>query len=126
MDKKLYPTLDPKIKEVYDRVMGLSLATSPLAPSSPQKPVEKPVTQTISYQPSSNTTPQPAKPPVPPTAPATTTFTATAGTIASSSGAKIKNSTISPAILIVLGLVFFFVYALFWMKLFNLPVPFLP
>lgn len=99
MDKKLYPNLDPKLKDVYDRVMGFKPSPAPTAPSP-----------AIAYSPPSST-PKPASNPVP--------FIAN-NNISSTK----KNSSVSSVVVIVVTVIFFLVYALFWMKLFNIQFPF--
>lgn len=117
MDPKTLPTLDPKLKEAYERVMGSSVTPPPPAPVQPQ--------------------PVPAAPQPPPPAPAKsdvelaggssvhhTTTSFVAGNVAGNVEAAGKPK-ISPLILVFAGVIFLLVYTLFWMRFFNLPLPFL-
>lgn len=140
MDKKLPTNLDPKLKEVYDRVMGISLPQNnikqqqQIVPQTPpQAPTVKPpqnqpnittlnATVPISTTPSSPTTPNVFVAPS-----VTVPNEAVKGPSSILKPQEKKTSSISPVILIVLAVIFFVVYALFWMKFFNvsLPIPFL-
>ncbi len=155
------PTLDPKLKEAYDRVMGTNVTpatqttvNSPLTTAIPPTTVATiptPAGQNLSPDGvSSLATPAPTTSPAPvaPTPPSaretpstpplgptiahhipvpspvlTTTHTAGGAFVAK----DVKSSSrISPVILIIAGVVFFLVYALFWIRFFNIPLPFLP
>ncbi len=118
MDPKATANLDPKLKEAYDRVMSTPVpkpadfsvaqesmhATIPLAPT-PQTVSPTPVT--------------PASTP-PPQVKQAVSF---AVTMPKHSGG---GSKMLPILFGLGGLVFFVVYAIFWVKFFGLKVPFLP
>lgn len=44
----------------------------------------------------------------------------------SGSGIITKKPAVSPVVLVVAAVIFFLVYSLFWMKFFNMPIPYLP
>ena len=132
--------LDPKLKETYERVMGTSVAGPNSNPQTPTVPTQTPPTQTS--QPSvvrptlqeSPTIPATPKPQTPqqrtqPQAPKDETLESTvhyqAFTQPNAAGEK-KKSGLSPVILALGGVVFFIVYALVWIKIFNVKLPFLP
>jgi len=126
MDPKS-PTLDPKLKEAYDRIMGATLPSAPQSPPAMQSPV------------------QPQKPPmtIPTTQSPLPTQQQTATAQDSPSTAHIappltshvssgfvapqeeKKPAVSGTLLIIAGVVFFIVYTLFCLKLFGIPIPFL-
>ena len=136
MDPQKLASLDPKLREAYQRVMGTPLPQ--VQPASPRgEPVQPP---TPSQPPVSE--PEPAIPQQPPlgannfvqmnsevaSAPtvapsASPNFVApaTASTIAVK-----KKSMMMPVMIGVASLVFLAIYTLFWTKLFSLKVPFLP
>jgi len=178
MNPQQLSAMDPKLREAYERVMGLAVAPkaaiptpSTQAPSTPpiqntMPPViEKPLTQDLQPAPQSTppiqtTTPIPATniaPSIgendslnsfitqtPPTAPTPTIHTESRPNTesiqpqfdpvvannqmhayVSQEVAGVKQSLkIIQLIYIVGGLMFFGVYALFWMKFFNIPSPF--
>lgn len=134
--------LDPKLKEAYERVMGTAMpASGPQAP----KPVEpalpnlgeptSPPTQNGPTPPTilPNPSPQPSTPGIitnsgiitpsstpktpnnPPSVKAETTFVANSG----------KSRGIPPILIFLLLILFFAGYAIFWVKFFNLSVPYL-
>ncbi len=112
MDPKTLPTLDPKLQEAYERVMGTSVTpAAPVPVSTPvTTPQPPPTTQPIAAA------PLPPVPPLTPTHHASITFVA-----GNAEPSKTKNS---PVIFIFAGLVFFVVYVLFWMKFFSFKLPF--
>lgn len=179
MDQQQLNTLDPKLREAYDRIMGTNvpaakppLQAKPSAPQQTAQPIQPaPATQTNPVQnapvpdikqpdtppmspitPISQTTQTPA-PQTPATPVQTTPAAATQpvnqppvqvqstapispffGNVAADNqmhayvaeevaGAKQSIKTIE-LIYIVGGVVFFVVYALFWLKFFNLSSPF--
>lgn len=112
-------TLDPKLKETYDRVMGSQFTPQPGPKSTPVQPsASVPVSHS----------PMPASPAPAPAAehagpaPVSQVFVASP-TASSSKAAVVKNSggkKISPLIIVALGIVFFAVYAVVWLKLFAI------
>lgn len=103
--------LDPKLKETYDRVMGTELpkaASSPTPPplASPSAPTPPPVqSQPVEPMPAAHTESQ--------------VFVASPTTSSSAFTAK-KPRKISPVILIALGVAFFGVYTVVWLKVFGI------
>lgn len=120
MDKTLPTNLDPKLKEVYERVMGTPTAKSgvipplptpaPAAVQPPPKP-QAPAPQTPVQPTMMQATPNTSGP-----ATSSTTF------VAQPPATKPK---ISPVIIIVGGVAFFIAYVLFWLSFFGVPIPFL-
>jgi len=122
--------LDPKLKEAYEKVMGtgnppINPAAAPLQASAK---ADMPSLQTGS-------TPPPITPNSPPPQPNSISFQPKPmqGTPVGSSSpspshgfvAK-KRSSVSPVIIVLGIIVFLLVYTLFWIKFFNIKVPFLP
>lgn len=120
MDAKLPTTLDPKLKEAYDRVMGFSVgknqgATPQMPPSStavPPQMTAPQLQQTQSYQP-------------------TTVHIGNRQTnekekIASGATdhAAHNSSGMILAVFIALGGVILALYIFFWVKFFNISLPF--
>lgn len=144
-------TMDPKLKEAYERVMGFNhtahhtpdeTSSPQIAPDlstfqnppQPQQPIQTPSQPKADTVSDTNTPEQTAKPleamprsEVPirrsmetvhiETQPRTTPKPVV-------QEVKKKQET-SPLIMWIGGLVFFFVYAIVWMKLLNVPIPFL-
>ncbi len=102
--------LDPKLQEAYKNVMNQSTTAqptptaTPVASPSPAAPISQPVT-----------TPAPTQQKV--------SYPINGAAVIG--GAK-KKSKVSPVLLVVIGLIFFVVYTLFWAKLLNVSLPFLP
>jgi hypothetical protein len=146
MDPKNLSGLDPKLRETYERVMGAASTTSnPQTPSIPNTPTNNPM-PTFDAMPAATTAPIP-----PPIDTSATTQAAELNTLQPTltpnpspaqtptafqplpSPAQINqlpagnpNST-SPVIrilYIVAGIIFFAVYAIFWLKIFKFPLPF--
>lgn len=129
--KNIPPNLDPKLKEVYERVMGTPVGgTNPQPASQPPLP---PQTQP-SWAPPLPPPPSPIPPPPPPQTSApqqsrpfpVVNLPAAAPKQETAVSVPQKKSHLTTIIFAIVGLVFFAVYALFWMRFFNLPVPFLP
>lgn len=126
MDPLKTTNLDPKLKEAYDRVMGLNNTPAPSAPEAPApaKPVEPaaPVAPTPTMpQPVSDPNfipPQPAATPTPPLI-NTPTQSVNVGTVFKSKTDKPKNKMLMPLI-IVGGVIFFVAYAVVFAKIFGL------
>ncbi len=148
MDPKNLPNLDPKLREVYERVMKTPIASPnplqnpqaqppppPASPSlgGPASPTpQPPVSPTVNNEPS----PVPSvKPPAAQLSPtpqntfhSTQVFnpdapSGTASPLTNAAASKSKGK-ISPVVLVLAGVVFFTVYALLWTKVFNLSLPF--
>lgn len=106
MDPKRLNHLDPKLKEVYERVMGTTVA----APSAQAQPVPAP-----SAKHSASTSAAPSQPAVMPQV--TNHVMATPP--------MMKKNGLSPMIIIgILVVVFFAIYTVVWMWFFKLPLPF--
>ncbi|MBI2074803.1 MAG: hypothetical protein HYT83_03145 [Candidatus Levybacteria bacterium] len=138
--------LDPKLKEAYNRVMGTSIpsptppsptsnptAPEPVVPVStpPANPIPKP-TQSPMTNPVTPVAPQPAaQEPVMAVTPEPIPSQPTASVeskipISGFVAPEQKKHGISPLIIVLGMLVFFVVYALFWVKFFGVSLPFLP
>lgn len=101
--------LDPKLKEVYDRVMSTSVPAGHAPP--PPKPQASPASPT----------------PAPATAAASSPSSPHPQVFNASTLAGGKNTHgLSPVVWIVVGILFLLTYTIFWMKFFNLSLPFLP
>ncbi len=119
--------MDPKLKEAYDRVMATPVPpplTTP-KPANPQPTVVSP-TAVASQEPMQATTPiasttLSATPANTPTQSKQTVGFAVAMPKHSSSGLKML-----PVLIGIGGVIFFIVYAVFWIKFFNVKIPFLP
>ncbi len=179
--KQQLSSLDPKLKEAYERVMasgktpapspyavgqpppqpmnptiGPQMPVSPLNPVGTQQPNSSP-NPTVGITPPSqpmtpimptiNSTSQPAQnatqaptmqvtPPIPPvsqpaqTGPVKVQFNTQIGPATQpgqNPGMQKKKGggKIPPALIVVAGVVFLLAYAIFWMKVFNIPIPFL-
>ncbi len=144
MDPKSAQTLDPKLKEAYDRVMGTSLptpSTPPVTAAPPQivTPHPSAPTPVISHheqfdpmsakesahetQPAQHTAATPPQAATHPAVAAAFTAGNTSGFVAPH---EEKKPAVSGTLLIIAGVVFFIVYTLFCMKLFGVEIPFLP
>lgn len=116
MNPKTSADLDPKLKEAYDRVMGGNFT-----PSTPTAPNPIPKIETV---PAPATNPPPSTsltnpmsvnmPPLSVMSPSTI-----ASTEQPTTSTK-KKSKISPIIFLIVGLVFFVIYAVVWGKIFKL------
>lgn len=127
MDPKTAPTLDPKLKEAYDRVMGTSLPTAPPSstpppPMQPAAPVQKMADPMSLHEAPPHTHPLQATPTTPVTSP-TKPSGISSGFVAPH---EEKNSAVSGKLLLIAGVVFLIVYTLFWLKWFGVALPFLP
>lgn len=148
MDPKKNPQqLDPKLKEIYDRVMGTQVKAAAAHETKkepePQKPHEIQSTPVhISPQPAPTAPAMPTQPSMPvahaaqqtvmtaqpPQATATDLQQkASSGFVAGGHGNNTdgkSGSSVSPVLLVLVGIVFFIVYAIFWIKIFAIPLPF--
>lgn len=149
MDPNTTNNLDPKLKDMYNRVMSTPVpppvTPTPSAPTPPLTP--DPVTSPNPTPPQMpNPLPQPeAAAPTPPPpiqpqpenqTPPTTEMHSTmpipvspkpiSAAIVGGGTAKSKNMKFFPVLLAFGAIIFFGVYTVFWVKFFNLSVPFLP
>lgn len=134
--------LDPKLKEAYERVMGL--APNPSVQKTPATPTSTPAAQPVP-QPTPAATPAPATPtpqPQPtPAAPSAMPTMQTVGTAKPNATSPVhltsqihgfvaskqkKKSQLSPVVIVLAAVVFIVVYTLVWVKIFNVQLPFLP
>ena len=145
--------LDPKLKEMYDRIMAINVKPSAPAAGQTTNVVSE---QTTAPQPARSTaTPQAGIPETPFMPPANTmpvtqvappppqvkvVQTQTIPTVAQAAAQKATGSPTSfvaqtkkkgsfslmTPLLILGAIIFLGVYTFFWIKFFNLPVPFLP
>lgn len=118
MDPKKPADLDPKLKEIYDRVMGTNVPQQ--ASSLPQPP---PVVSN--------------EPPTPPPIDATGAVTSIHPEEIKQEVVKIDSpsqenkttkqnkSQVLPVFFVIGGIIFFIFYAIFWFKYFNVSIPFL-
>lgn len=120
-DKQQLSNLDPKLKEAYDRVMGTTF--TPPAASAPQQatpatPTPEPfIPPTTVQSPLMQQTPQPVMQTVNVSVPDNTPKGFVAGQREENAGGGI-----SPIIIVLAGIVFFAVYIVFWIKVFNIPI----
>ena len=137
MDPKATTTLDPKLKEAYDRVMGSSIPPTPQVPTIPQPPELK--TDTAAAQPlppmqpmqkSVVTPPENMHPAAPSPMVSSPSMTSMHATVTTPSGfvahPENKKGGISWKLLVILAVVFLIIYTLFFVKFFGIPLPFLP
>lgn len=133
MDPKAAPTLDPKLKEAYDRVMGATVPKTPpqmpsvdlpTPPKEPEKPFPQPVTPTpIATSNVVGANAAQGVNPSTPVAPIHTVVHPSSGFVAPH---EEKKSPVSGTLLVIAGVVFLLVYTLFWLKWFGIALPFLP
>ena len=139
MDPKALNNLDPKLKETYDRVMGTTTPPASTAPQTPTAPATPPAAATpspvnINIQqaaPEATAQPTDAASPVPSYTTDNLKFQAAIQTpmVGAAPMAGLAPQPQGPSsllkILYIIGaIVFFVVYAYFWAKIFNLPLPF--
>lgn len=151
MDANQLNTLDPKLREAYERVMGTTaVPRPPQQPPVAPPPPPQPTTVTQNSSPIEQAKPEPVIPqttaPLPPIATVQTPQTIASGApIPSVPLASLDSTSTSQqmhayvadevegvkqslkliqVVYIVGGLVFFAVYALFWMIFFNVASPF--
>lgn len=123
MNPNVAQSLDPKLKETYDRVMGTHVNSSPQP-----KPIEPTPPSPIQNKPFEPTPAMPGNVGAPePVGPTTQVFVAatpdTGATVKVTPGQtpfKQPGKGISPIIFIVLGLVFFVAYTVIWLKVFSI------
>ncbi|OGH19401.1 MAG: hypothetical protein A3F31_03360 [Candidatus Levybacteria bacterium RIFCSPHIGHO2_12_FULL_38_12] len=102
MDKK-QTELSPKLKEIYERVMSTKISSPAQKPSAPTQPqpasneVHTPQLTSIAVNPFSSPIKSPIK-------------------------RQVKNPP--QFVLIITGVIFFLAYAFFWVRFFNLKLPF--
>jgi hypothetical protein len=115
MNPKTPQDLDPKLKEAYDRVMGGNF-TQPVPPTVPEKPEPVPPAS-VNPMTMSAPMPNPLQADNPPVNVMSPTSTPQNGDKVLSAKKKTK---LTPLLFLIVGLVFFLVYALVWGRLFKL------
>ena len=103
MDPKKSPILDPKLKEVYERVMGTQMPNSPQTVAVPQNPAQPTTTR-----------PQPVFP---------QQLQTQKVFVAGQNVSKTGGSKTTYILLFIASIIFFAVYTLFWMRYFNIAIP---
>lgn len=124
--KQQLSKLDPKLKEAYDKVMGTDLPAAPAQTPASQQPFQTVAAPAVPATPVAAPTPQVATPQASQPPLRRTTSTVHVGyQLQPPKVATQKKGKISP-ILIIAGIVIFFViYTVIWVKIFNIPIPFL-
>lgn len=132
MDPQKLSQLDPKLRDAYQRVMGTTIPQSQPAPApTPElqpEPISVPNTQSAA-SPEPFFIPQPAanpEPQVPMQQPPTQNFTTPPPMPAQTTVVKKKSGIMIPILFGIAALVFLVIYTLFWTKIFNFRLPFLP
>jgi hypothetical protein len=112
--------LNPKLREAYERVMGTVVAPNPTTPSTPMPQAAS--TPSLSAVP-----PLKEEVHIPMSSPTSQVFSATAPKTYTSPSvvAPKKKSGVSPLIIAIGAVAFFIIYAVFWIKIFNISLPFL-
>lgn len=150
MDPKTLASLDPKLRETYERVMGTSpvagatpsqptdaTAAAPPAPPAPTPPDNPAVTTDAAAQAPAGqlfSPSAPGAPPIPSAGPAYTpenlglTQPMPAAQPLPSPNMAMTGSQSTSSLLRILyiigGIIFFVAYTYFWIKIFKLPLPF--
>lgn len=118
--KQQFGQLDPKLKEVYERVMGTSVSSAPKASAAPSpQPTAPPPVQPQQHT-ASIPQPENQKPQMPQASTAPSPQTQTQAV------SEKPHVHISPVVWILGGVTFVIIYALAWVKIFNLKLPFAP
>lgn len=131
MNPNTAQTLDPKLKEVYDRVMGADVGArlqgeaADKGGTSTHAQPENSVSQHVPVEgiPVQNTpTPQPApaQQPSVSTTPATEPQMVSINTSAAPAAKPASSKKISPVIFVVAGVGFFLLYTVVWLKVFKI------
>lgn len=119
--KQQFGQLDPKLKEVYERVMGTSVSSnSKASPVLPQQPATPPTPVQMQQHATPIPQPESPKPQMPQTPITPQPQSPTQAVLVKPHG------HISPMVWILGGFTFVIIYALAWVKIFNLKLPFAP
>lgn len=118
MDKQI-SGLDPKLKEIYERVMNTSISSAQLT----QAATTPPPTQQPAPQPVVTQQPAAAQAQTIPQAPESA-FISSLSNVATTDTQT--SNGISPILIALFAIAFIAVYTLIWVKLFHLQIPFLP
>ena len=117
---KSFSGLDPKLQETYNRIMSAATPPPPQTPGAIAGQVTPPANAAIPQataapvQPQANANPYAAQPAA---APVTTAPTMDLPT------SRATSPTLIRTLYIVGAVIFFIAYTIFWIKIFNLPVP---
>jgi len=124
MDKNV-SQLDPKLKEAYDRVMG-TVVTPPVKATPTAMSATSPSVPPLSSTPLSPT-PTMSVNPLPTTSTTAINHQAVSVPISNTkiTTLKKKSGAFKALIFMFAGIVFFIIYALVWIKMFNLKFPYL-
>lgn len=137
MDPQKLSQLDPKLREAYQRVMGTPIPPPPPPPPMPDPnpvpqplPTPEPIPTPEPAMPKPVSEPQPAIPQQPPMQ--ANNFVHMNSEVAApmpqtqTMAMKKKSGMMTPILFGIVGLVFIAIYTLFWTKIFNFKLPFLP
>lgn len=114
MNPNLAQTLDPKLKETYDRIMGTEL------PKAGSSPAVEPQTHVPIEQIATPQAPTPeATPNLPEESKVEMVSINTTPSVSKTEQVS-KGRKISPVIFIVVGVLFFLLYAFAWLKVFKI------
>lgn len=109
-------SLDPKLKEVYDRVMG-----APVSPQSPENSVPQHVpVEGIPIQNTPAPQPAPLQEPSVQATPASEPQMVSINTSAAPAAKPESSKKISPIIFVAAGVGFFLAYTFIWLKVFKI------
>lgn len=112
MDISQINNLDPKLRETYQRIMGM--ATKQPAQSTPPSPYQE-----VPNTPSAKPFPFPSQP-----ADKKTSEDGMQTFVAEDKTGTNKTKGINQIVYATVGIIFFIVYTFFWLKLFKIPTPF--
>lgn len=122
MDPKNASTLDPNLKEVYERVMGTR--TTPQAPITPPPPQQSiPPTPAMTVPQATSFVQKPPMLPNPPPQVKTETVSFQAQPFKAPEDEKNKSSMI-PVVIFVGAILILGIYTFFWLRFFNINLPF--
>lgn len=130
MNPTLAQTLDPKLKEAYDRVMGTQTSPSQPPTPAPNVPPASTIEQPVTVPPTPTSFTPPIQPspahsePAEPVEPVTQVYHAQAQPVSTTTLNSQKKSKISWWVFVLMGLAFFIVYTLVWIRVFNVSLPF--
>jgi hypothetical protein len=129
---KTPPQLDPKLKEAYDRVMGT--VVTPPAPTKTEQAMPAPSAVPTTAMPSTTVSSLPfaqsaqsvqSTPTASNAAVNPHSVSSPISTVQAKMGPQKKSGGFKALIFLLAGIAFFVVYALVWIKMFNLRFPFL-
>lgn len=138
--KQQLSQIDPKVKEVYERVMNTTLPTPPPPVHLPPPPPQSPLPGSTTTEPNASvpfsvpvSTPNEIKPQPQIVSSFSQNLTTHKvpekihiGGTPNGIPTPNKKSGFPRILYILCGIIFLVVYTVFWLKFFNIPVPFLP